>query len=419
MSARLVPVFMGLLLSAIASGVWAQPAQAPAPTRDAAFTLRYSFKTSAFLSWLRENSSGASDRDNATGLWRMRLEPTVRAGAATVELAIEQRLMVSSSELGPLGAGVLPATVEAPYRIRQLDWSLASTARAAWRAEIDRAALRLPVGPSNVTIGRQAIGWGRGALFGAVDLFSPFAPLDADREWRRGVDAVRADIKLADRVSFDVVGAFGGSADRSIFAGRLRGYAGRVDLELVGGRRARDSFGGVTSSAAVGNLELHGEVAMFQTPGVTGSAPFGERRSVTKAVAGGSYRIPLGNGLLVYGEYHYSGFGAVSADGIPGLLADRAFQERYLRGDTQILGRQALAVLALYECSPEVLLSSEWLRSPTDGSGVIVPSATLTFGDRWSMLLSGYLPYRGHSAAQRSEFGAAPLALFAQLRVYR
>jgi hypothetical protein len=51
-------------------------------------------------------------------------------------------------------------------------------------------------------------------LFGAVDLFSPFTPFEADREWRRGVDAVRCDLKLTDRASLDVVAAFGESGDR-------------------------------------------------------------------------------------------------------------------------------------------------------------------------------------------------------------
>ena len=31
--------------------------------------------------------------------------------------------------------------------------------------------------------------------------------------------------------------------------------------------------------------------------------------TVTKAVVGSSYRLPVGTGVLVYAEYHYSGFG--------------------------------------------------------------------------------------------------------------
>jgi hypothetical protein len=142
---------------------------------------------------------------------------------------------------------------------------------------------------------------------------------------------------------------------------------------------------------------------------------------VTKAVAGGSYRFPVGHGVLAFFEYHYSGFGAPSPAGILSRLADAAFQERYTRGDTQILGRHALAALASYELAPEVTFATEWLHSPADGSGVFVPSSTFTFGDRASMLFSGYVPYGRPpvAATLQSVFGASPLALFVQLRFYR
>jgi hypothetical protein len=383
-----------------------------------AFTLRSSFKSSALVSHLPDDLL-FPDRDTATGFFRLRFEPTVRiSDAASVEVAVEQRLRVFPSAAG---VAVLPTEAEAPFRIRQLDWQLAASQDAEWWIEVDRAAVHARVGPANLTVGRQAIGWGRGVLFGAVDLFSPFTPLEADREWRRGVDAVRADIKLADSVSVDAVGAFGPDADHSAVAARLRGYAGKADVELVGGRRARDVFGGATTSAAVGEAEVHAELAVFRTPAVPGSMAFATERSVVKAVAGASYRVPLGSGVLVYAEYHYSGFGASSAAGILPLLADPAFQERYVRGDTQILERHAIAVLASYEQSPEVSWSAEALHSPIDGSGVIVPSATLTFGDRASMVFSGYLPYgrAPNGMTLQSQFGASPLAIFMQLRLYR
>ena len=187
--------------------------------------------------------------------------------------------------------------------------------------------------------------------------------------------------------------------------GQAAGYAGNVDLEIVGGRRARDVFGGVTSSAAVGEVEVHGELALFRTPAGSLLADANGPRTVAKAVVGGSYQFGVGAGLLVYAEYHYSGFGSASADGFVSQFQNPAFQERYLRGDTQILGRHVTAVLASYELSPEVALSTEWLQSPIDGSGIVVPSTTLTFGDRWSLLISGYMPVRasarGHDSRQR------------------
>jgi hypothetical protein len=394
----------------------AAPAQDDAP----AVSLRTSIKSSGLFSRMPDDPLLFPDRGSAEGFWRVRLEPTVRVDDdVDVEAAVEQRVRAFSSEARL--SGVLPAEAPAPFRIWQIDWEPSSSDHAQWRIELDRAALHARTGAVNLTVGRQAIGWGRGVLFGAVDLFSPFTPLEADREWRRGVDAVRADIKLADRLSIDAVSAFGEDLDHSAFAGRLRGYAGKADVEVVGGRRARDLFAGATTSAAVGDAELHAELAVFGTPAEAGSAQFGVERTIVKAVVGGSYRLPAGNGILVYVEYHYSGFGATSAAGILPMLADPAFQERYLRGDTQILERHALAALASYEFSPEWSSAIEWLQSPVDGSGVVVPSSTRTFGDRVSLLLSGYVPFGRTPVGPvlRSEYGASPLSAFVQLRFYR
>ena len=396
-------------------------AHAQAPADDGTFALRSSLKSSLLLARSPDDEVLFPDRDSATGLWRFRIEPSIRfSETATAEFAVEQRLRVFSSAASLAGAGVLPPEAPAPYRVRQLDWRLASSSHAEWRAEIDRAALHAHLPRADLTLGRQAIGWGRGVLFGAVDLFSPFSPLEADREWRRGVDAVRADVKLGDRVSLDSVAAFDDTLGGSAFATRLRGYAGKADVEFLGGSRARDLFAGVTSSAAVGNVELHGELAWFHTPAVAGSTYAAEERSIVKAVAGGSYRLPLGHGVLLFGEYHYSGFGATSAGLMLVQLADPLFQERYLRGDTQILGRHATAVLASYELSPEITLGGQWIQSPVDRSGVVVPSATWTLSDRWSVVLNAYLPYGAEPSGLTlaSEFGASPLAAFVQVKAY-
>ena len=373
-----------LAVLCVAVGATTASAQPLASNDDGMFTLRYSLKSSALLSQSPDDPALFPDRGSATGLWRFRVEPAVRLGnQGAFELGFEQRLRVFSSTSSLAGASVLPSSAAAPFRIRQLDWRLFSSSNSEWRGEIDRAAVHVHLPVANLTLGRQAIGWGRGVLFGAVDIFSPFTPLEADREWRRGVDAVRVDVKLADRASLDVVAAFGDSVDHSAYAARLRGYAGKADIEIVGGLRASDVFGGISSSAAVGAFEVHGELAVFRTPAAPGSLDFGEPRSVPKAVMGGSYRFAVGSGLLVYAEYHYSGFGATSPDRIVSELHDPAFQERNLRGDTQILGRNATAMLASYELSPEASLSTEWLHSPVDGSGVVVPSVTLTFSDHW------------------------------------
>jgi hypothetical protein len=386
------------------------------------FRLRTSFKGTLLLSHSPEAPLLFPERDTATSFWRVRFEPEARLGTRfTLGAAYEQRIRVFSSASGAAGLGILPPDTPAPYRIRQLDWSISRSSGSSWRHEIDRAYLAAHLENVELTLGRQAVGWGRGVLFGAVDLFSPFTPLEADREWRRGVDAIRADFELSTRSSLDVVGAFGESLDESAFAARLRGYRGSLDLELVGGYRARDVFFGVTSSAAVSGAEFHGELALFRAPEALPAGGLGsEGRVALKVVLGGSHRIPVANGILLFVEYHYSGFGAPSAEEILPLLSDPAFRERYLRGDTQILERHALAALATYEASPELTLNGQWIQSPVDGSGVVVPSATWTLSDRLSLLGSLYLPYGAapEGLIFQSTYGAAAVSGLLQIRVY-
>lgn len=417
-ASRIVLTSCGVLLAAaVAAAQDASPAGA-APT----LAVRYAFKASVLTSRLPGVREVFPDRDNASGLARLRIEPTIRWGeTAAFELAVEQRVQAFTNAAGEVGSFVLPTTAPAPYRVRPLDWSMANGSNGFWRLEIDRAAGHLHGARADVTIGRQAVGWGRGAMFGAVDLFSPFTPLEADREWRRGIDAVRADVRLTDRASIDTVAAFGRSMAASTFATRVRGYTGRADVEVAAGYRAADGFAGVTSSAPIGDIELHGELAMFRTPARPGSLDFGAPRTVTKAVAGGSYRIPVAHGVLAYVEYHYSGFGAASPERIAADLRDPEFQKRYLRGDSQILGRHASAVSASYEWSPQLTLSTHWILNPADGSGVIVPTLTWTGSDGWSLTANGYVPHGKPPVAPvlRSEYGASPLAALLQVRVYR
>jgi hypothetical protein len=395
------------------------PAEVPGDEAGDALSLRASLKGSVLLARAPRDALLPAERDEATSFWRLRLEPQVRLGRRlTAVVAYEHRLRVFSASASAAGPGVLPPESPPSYRVRPLDGEVSSSAGSSWRHEIDRAYVGLHLSRVELTVGRQAVGWGRGALFGAVDLFAPFSPLEADREWRRGVDAVRADVKLTGRASAELLGVFGESADESAFAGRLRGYAGNADLEVVAGRRRRDLFAGLASSAAVGDAEIHAELALFRAPEALPATP--ERRSAIKAVVGGSYRVPLGNGVLIHAEYHYSGFGAREARGIVTLLADPGFQGRYLRGDTQILGRHALGVLASFEVSPELALAGQWLQSAADGSGLFAPSATLTLGDKVTLLGTLYLPY-GQApigGTLRSEYGAASRSAFVQVRIY-
>lgn len=399
-------------LGLTAASAAAQEDEADSPS----LRVRTSVKATGLVSRSPDAPDLFPEETTGESMLRLRVEPEIRAsGSTTFSVAYEQRLHYVSAPVAGIGViGILPSELATPYRIEPLVWRVGESPGATWRHEIDRANAQVHLRRADLTLGRQAIGWGRGVMFTSIDLFAPFSPLEVDREWRSGVDAARADIEITDRSSIDLVAAFGDTVNRSAFAARARGYAGTVDMEVAGGRRGQDLFVGVTSSAAVGDAEVHGEAAAFRIPSRT------DHDVVWKAVVGGSYRFPIGAGILASAEYHYSGFGAARPEEILALLRTPSFVGRFIRGDMQILSRHAVGITASYEASPEITYSAQWLHNPGDRSGIVAPAITYTFDDAVSLLGSVYVPYGRppDNGVLRSEYGAAPLSGLLQLRWY-
>jgi hypothetical protein len=327
-----------------------------------------------------------------------------------------------SDGAGGAGGAFLPATGEAPFRIAQLDREISRSGdRFSHRHEVDRAQLALHPSWGEVTVGRQAIGLGRGVLFSAVDLFNPFSPLEVDREWRRGVDAFRAEYRLSGTSSAEVIAVLGDSWDESALLGRIRGYVGNVDAEVLAGRRVEDDLVGISVSAAVLEAEVHGELALFDAADAQPDGGlFGSNHLVAKGVLGSSYTFGIGNGLTVLAELHYSGFGVEDIeDAVPRLL-DRAFRERYLRGDMQILGRYATGVQASYPVNATLSVAMLILQSPADGSGVASPSLRWDLNDSVSLLFNLFVPWgeEPRNGLLQSEYGGTPESVFVQINAY-
>jgi hypothetical protein len=363
------------------------------------------------------------DDHSQTTLARMRLGLEVaHSDWMDSELAYEQRARWLSGSTG-LGAGgsFLPSQAPAPFRLGQLDWEIAADDSFSYRHEIDRALVALHPEWGDVTAGRQAIGLGRGVLFGAVDVFNPFSPLEVDREWRRGVDAFRAEYRLSTTSSAECIAAFGESWEQSALLGRLRGYVGNIDGSLIFGKRGEDFMVGSAFSAVVGDAEVHGELAVFDTPEAQlDGTLWGGDHLASKIVIGSSYTFDIGNGLTLLGEYHYSDFGVEDAEDILTRLQDRDFQRRFLRGDTQILGREAIAAQLGYAFSDAFNGSLLVLTNPTDGSGVVSPSLKWDLDENVTLLGNIFVPWGDEpSAGQfRSEYGATPASLFLQAAIY-
>ncbi len=386
--------------------------------------LRATLKLTGFASQNPDDPWLYPDSTNTTGLLRTRFGVNlILSERVTAELAYEHHARRASHGGGLSFAGnIVSSITEAPWRLAPLNWQIARDGDTfEYRHEIDRALVTIQPEWGTITAGRQAIGFGRGVLFSAVDVFAPFSPLEVDREWRRGVDALRIEYRTTPLSALELTAVFGERWEDSALLARFRGYLGEVDGELIAGKRGEDEMLAATFSAALGGAAVHGEAAVFHTPEEQpyGSL-FGKKDLVAKLVLGSSYTFNVGNGLTVLGEYHYSGFGLKDAENAIRQIRNEAFIMRYLRGDSQILGQHALALQASYPFNETLLGSWLVLGSLGDGSGMLVPSLVWSATQSTTVTLSAFLPW-GPSPKNgnlRSEYGSSPLSLFAQLSVY-
>jgi hypothetical protein len=383
-----------------------------------------SVKSSGLLSYAGDDPVLFPERASGTALLRARVGLDIRLSERVQsEIAYEQRTRWNSKGAGTAGyGGMLPSLGDVPYRLTALDWPLVDeTDTFMWRHEIDRASVGITRDWGQITIGRQAIGLGRALVFSAVDVFAPFSPAEIDREWRRGIDAIRIEYKTTDTSSVELLGAFGRSWDDSALLFRARGYIGRIDGEVIFGKRAEDIMLAGVLSAAVGDAEVHCELALFNTPEAQPDGGlFGNDRLVAKAVLGSSYTFDIGNGLTVMGEYHYSGFGLRDMDDLMSRVRNPDFQDRLLRGDLQNLGQHALGVQVTYPLNESWTGSVLVLESLIDGSGLISPTLNWDFSSSASLRMTGFVPWGPGSCGGRmgSEYGATPASLLVQLTWY-
>jgi len=387
---------------------------------EQSLTMLTGLKFTTLLSRAQDAPLLFPERNNALGLGRLRFDFNLQLDETWgAQLAYEQRASKTWGERGAIaGAGVLTGFEQVPYRLNQLDWHLSGSDSFSHRHEIDRALVRCHVCWGDITLGRQAIGLGRGVIFSAIDFFAPFSPLDVDREWRRGVDAARVEYRLSDTSAVEGVAVASEEWETAALLGRYRGYVGNIDGELLIGKRAEDVFAACAVSGVLGEGELHGELALFRTPEAERYETFlGLNRVVAKAVVGGSYTFNVGNGLSFWLEYFYGGFGLESTDDAFKAARSLDYQQRFALGDLQVLGQHAVGTQLIYPINQSWSASLLALASPSDWSGVVSPTLSWDISDHSSLRATGLLSWGERPRKRRigSEYGASPASLLVQL----
>ncbi len=347
-------------------------------------------------------SGGISDLNRA----RLMLDSRV---SQNWEVALHYEMI---AEVNPLLSGGLFFSARQRPGLTSLSWPILDNNNVAWRHEIDRLQVRGRLDWGDVTIGRQAIGWGVGILWAPLDLMLAFSPVQIDREYRLGVDAGRVLIPVGDSSEVEGVYAFYGTD----FAQQIAAFrwhstllASGIDIGMIAGKFFEDAVVGALVSGEFRGVGIHSSVNLTHHYGnETGPRDF------ARIVVGADYRFA--NNVIAIVEYYFNGWGASS----PSSYLSRATADRVQRGEIFNLGRHYFGFSADWEVHPLVHLLARGQSNLADPSAQIGPAITLSLSDESLLEAGAFFGLGGglDGLTPKSEFGLAPNLFYTAAKIY-
>ena len=305
------------------------------------------------------------------------------------------------------------------YRLAPLSSTWLEEGQVTARFWCDRAWVKYRLPGFDLTLGRQAVTFGKARFWNPLDVFLPFDPRQFDREYKLGVDALRVDVPLGEASGLTLV-ATPGRVDggypyrRSWYGSAVlgRGYTNLEgwDLTAQGGKVYGGYQLGGGFAGTLGPVELRGEAAEFLA--------IDDPREPTDL--GDHLLGVIGVGRLfdsslnLQAEYLFNGAGSDHLnEAARRVAAGRAWQ----------MSRHVLAAMVAYDFLPILNGSFATLVSLSDGSCAFLPGLRYSVSDESDLLVGvllgvGRRPRPGPPVTLRSEFGSYPDFYYLLYRVY-
>ncbi|MBS2033025.1 MAG: hypothetical protein JST54_34450 [Deltaproteobacteria bacterium] len=311
-----------------------------------------------------------------------------------------------SHELGILPGLGLSLTAGSPQAV-DLTWKPVDAPRFQAALRFDRLLVAAELPHLTLTVGRQPISFGTTFFFQPEDLVAPFTPTTIDREYKPGVDALRADVYLGVSGQLTAVVAYAGAWNPEGVIGMLRvGETFDVwDVGLFAARVRGDGVLGADTAGSLGAWAVRSEVTV--TFRATGDSPF------LRAVVGVDRQFDK---VRLAGEAYLQTLGATHPD----QYLPFALTPEVQSGELWSLGREYVALSADDELSPIVHLAAFTVTNLADPSFLAGADVAWSVADNAD--LEGGLYYglgaRPVGLEAKSEFGLYPATAYLEMKSY-
>ena len=294
-----------------------------------------------------------------------------------------------------------------PYRISDLEGTLAAGRRHLLIQNLDRLNLRWSLERGDLTIGRQPITFGAARVINPSDIFLPFDVRTLNTEYRVGVDAIRFQAPLGELSELDIGWVTGrdGHQDSSAFYMQSRGNLAGADISGSVMHYAGQTLTGVGLERALGKLGF-----WFEAAYTTGDTDYSRLSTGLDHAFNGQVF-----GLI---EYHYNGAGKDRASDYPSTARETPYQT----GGVFLLGKHYLITALTVQASPLITLGLQAIANLADQSSFLHLSLAWSLTDNL-FLDAGLQLYSGRTFNEetelfRSEYGDAPDNLYLSFRYY-
>ncbi|EAT14674.1 hypothetical protein HTZ97_03900 [Desulfuromonas acetoxidans] len=267
------------------------------------------------------------------------------------------------------------------------------------RGEIDRLAIHATIDRHQLTVGRQAIGFGRIVLYSPLDIIAPFAPDALITDVRPGIDALRWNINLSAASQLQAIHIWGqDNADNSTLVA-FEALLDWGDLLLLGGELAGRPMMGAGIAGQWSGIGLKLEATTYgRKPHRDGDDPHDEF-----TIAAVECDARLFDDVYLTVDYLFNGCGSDKPEDATAILASAFYQEQR----AYLSGRHYLISALSAELHPLVTAELFGLLNLEDHSVMIRPGLNVSLSDNLSldMHYAWLAGHRGSVSQPASEFG--------------
>ena len=319
------------------------------------------------------------------------------------------------------------------YRCSDMTWEILDESATSMFFSVDRLNARFTLPDADITIGRQAITFGKAWFFNPLDNYLPFDANTVDRDYKAGVDALRVDIPLGNFSGINLIAVAGARNDfpemqfpdkgnfscdwygSSVLA-RMFTTINGWDYAVQGGKiyGGYQLGGGIVGD--IGDYQFRGEGAyLFASDSKPMFSFDGDLYEDHLEFAVGIGRYYPG-GLNLDVEYFHNGAA------IPNDL--HASLTRLIKGANKHLSRDLIGANATYEFHPLINGQLACMYSIDDSSFSLQPNLTYSVSNETDFRIGVSMNFGKKPLVEsamtipQSEFGSYPNVIYAELMYY-